>query len=74
MSGLGLSEIEDLQDRLNCRKGLLIDFDYASFLVPETTTTTGRADGSNVNESLGKSQVESESRIQSSRQGSGHSD
>lgn len=31
----GLSEIEELRKRLNCREGLLIDFDYGAALVGE---------------------------------------
>ena len=73
MEELGLSEIESLRDSLGCRKGLLIDFDYASLLV-EPETKTGQADASDVNESQGKSQGksqgESQSSIQSSHQGS----
>lgn len=33
MEKLGLSEIEDLRNELNCREGLLIDFDYADSLI-----------------------------------------
>ena len=35
MQELGLSEIEELRKRLNCREGLLIDFDYAAALAGE---------------------------------------
>jgi serine/threonine protein kinase len=37
MEQLGLSEIEEIRKRLNCREGLLIDFDYASALAGEQT-------------------------------------
>jgi hypothetical protein len=33
MDQLGLSEIEDLRNELNCREGLLIDFDYGDLLI-----------------------------------------
>ena len=35
MQDLGLSEIEKLRKQLNCREGLLIDFDYGAALVGE---------------------------------------
>jgi serine/threonine protein kinase len=69
MDQLGLSDIESLRNSLNCREGLLIDFDYASSLNVETKT--GKADASNVNESRGESRVEHQGSIQSSSQGSG---
>jgi serine/threonine protein kinase len=69
MDQLGLSNIESLRNSLNCREGLLIDFDYASSL--DVETRTGKADASNVNESRGESQVEHQGSIQSSSQGSG---
>ena len=69
MDQLGLSDIEFLRNSLNCREGLLIDFDYASSLDAETKT--GKADASNVNESRGESRVEHQGSIQSSSQGSG---
>ena len=66
MNDLGLSEIEDLRNSLGCREGLLIDFDYASSLDPNTDTCS-------VNEQGGSQlevQLQSESRgsIQSSSQ------
>jgi serine/threonine protein kinase len=39
MDKLGLSEIEKLRTRLNCREGLLIDFDYAAVLVEESNAS-----------------------------------
>ena len=54
MNELGLSDIESLREKLGCREGLLIDFDYASSL--DLGTTMGQVDASDVNESLGKSQ------------------
>lgn len=76
MDQLGLSDIESLRNSLNCREGLLIDFDYASSLNVETKTgkvetKTGKADASNVNESRDESRVEHQGSIQSSSQGSG---
>jgi hypothetical protein len=38
MTSLGLSEIEELRNDLNCREGLLIDFDYADWLVELAST------------------------------------
>lgn len=35
MRELGLLEIEDLRKQLNCREGLLIDFDYGASLIEE---------------------------------------
>ena len=37
MEKLGLSDIEQLQKKLNCREGLLIDFDYGALISDETT-------------------------------------
>jgi hypothetical protein len=37
MEALDLSEIEKLRNELKCREGLLIDFDYADFLVEPDT-------------------------------------
>jgi serine/threonine protein kinase len=73
MDELGLSEIESLRNSLNCREGLLIDFDYASSLElnAETGQTgasassldpnaeTDQTGASNVNESQDESQGES---------------
>ena len=69
---LGLSEIESLRNSLNCREGLLIDFDYAASLQPNAGTgqTGARASSLDsafvdiastfdVNESQDKSQSES---------------
>jgi hypothetical protein len=47
MKDLGLSEIEELRKRLNCREGLLIDFDYCAFLAGEKSASenSGRERG-----------------------------
>jgi len=37
MARLGLSDIEKLREELNCREGLLIDFDYGALISDETT-------------------------------------
>jgi serine/threonine protein kinase len=37
IESLGLSDIEKLRKELNCREGLLIDFDYGA-LIPDITT------------------------------------
>jgi serine/threonine protein kinase len=60
MDELGLSQIDDFRRQVNCREGLLIDFDYASLLDPKKTTD--QATASTVDESLGESsrQVSSE--------------
>ena len=39
MQHLGLSEIEELRKRLNCRERLLIDFDYGAALAREQTAS-----------------------------------
>jgi hypothetical protein len=39
MQQLGLSEIEKQRKRLNCREGLLIDFDYGTVLAGEQTAS-----------------------------------
>ena len=76
MTELGLSDIETLRRKLGCREGLLIDFDYASFL--DSKTETGQAvinnAASNVNESLGGSQRKSQGDIQGSSQGDSNED
>jgi serine/threonine protein kinase len=68
MDELGLSQIEEFRVKLNCREGLLIDFDYASLLDPKKTT--GQAGVCDVDESMDESYVESEGRIRSSGQSS----
>lgn len=74
MDELGLSEIESLRNSLNCREGLLIDFDYASSLEPNAETgqtgasassldlnaETDQTGASNVNESQGESREDFE--------------
>jgi serine/threonine protein kinase len=45
MEELGLSEIEKLRERLDCREGLLIDFDYGAALIGEQTTREGTNSG-----------------------------
>lgn len=55
MDELGLSEIEDVRKKLCCREGLLIDFDYASFLLQGET---GETEGGDQDESRGGSQGE----------------
>ena len=76
MYELGLSEIESLWDSLNCREGLLIDFDYASSLEPNAETgqtgasassldpnalaETDQTGASSVNESQGESREDFE--------------
>lgn len=42
MDGHGLSDIEKLRKRLNCREGLLIDFDYAASLAEEKSASNER--------------------------------
>jgi hypothetical protein len=63
MNELDLSDIETLRKELGCREGLLIDFDYASFLdLNVLNTETGRVvnnAASTANETLGESQCES---------------
>ena len=39
MQKLGLSKIDELQKRLDCQEGLLIDFDYASSLTENPTAS-----------------------------------
>ena len=51
MHGLGLDEIEELRQRLDCREGLLIDFDYGATLSGEKPasnkeTSSGEKQGS----------------------------
>jgi serine/threonine protein kinase len=70
MSQLGLSQIESLRESMGCREGLLIDFDYASFLDAETKAGQADASSSNVNESLGEHQFESQDSSQNSSQAS----
>lgn len=41
MQELGLSEIEEIRKRLNCREGLLIDFDYGAALNGQQTASEG---------------------------------
>jgi serine/threonine protein kinase len=76
MDKLGLSEIESLRNSLNCREGLLIDFDYASSLEPNAETgqtgasassldpnalaVSDQTGASNVNESQGESREDFE--------------
>jgi hypothetical protein len=66
MDELGLSEIESLRKSLNSREGLLIDFDYASSLRPNTKTA--QADASNVKQSQDESQGSSQGSSQDSSQ------
>lgn len=65
---LGLSEIDEIRRELNCREGLLIDFDYAAVI--DVKKTSDQADACTVNETLGESQVESVEGIQDSNIGS----
>jgi serine/threonine protein kinase len=51
MHGLGLDKIEELRQRLDCREGLLIDFDYGATLSGEKPasnkeTSSGEKQGS----------------------------
>jgi hypothetical protein len=72
MNELDLSDIETLRKELGCREGLLIDFDYASFLdLNVLNTETGRVvnnAASTANETLGKSRCESSIYGRQSRQ------
>jgi serine/threonine protein kinase len=62
MNELGLSEIEELRTRYQCREGLLIDFDYAAPLNPSQVSAS---------DVVSESRVESGSEIQSSHHGIG---
>ena len=52
MCQLGLSEIEKQRKRLNCREGLLIDFDYGTTLAREQTALD--EEGTNSGEKRGE--------------------